>query len=181
MTGGAAMKKPIYPSNELKAGDPAPDFTLPSHSEGELNLKWYRDRMNVVLAFYPGDWTPACSSQIPGYEEQSAKFFRYNCQVLGISVDSVASHKAWAASLGGVSFPLLSDYWPHGQVCERYGVLSSRGFAERTVFLIDINGIIRFIGRYDYNKVPDINELFRNIDSLDKESTVAFKSKTFPG
>ncbi|MGH8015649.1 MAG: redoxin domain-containing protein [Candidatus Zixiibacteriota bacterium] len=175
------MKKSSKKENLLKVGDHAPDFTLPSHNEGELNLKWYEERQNVVLAFYPGDWTPACSSQIPGYEEKSAKFLRYNCQVLGISVDSTPSHKAWAASLGGISFPLLSDYWPHGQVTQQYGVFSERGFAERTVFLIDINGIIRFIGRYDYEKVPDIDELFRQIEKLDSESTTAFKSKSFPG
>lgn len=180
MTGGAAMKKLSLKNEGLKVGDHAPDFTLPSHSEGELNLKWYRERMNVVLAFYPGDWTPACSSQIPGYEEQSAKFLRFNCQVLGVSVDSIASHKAWAASLGGISFPLLSDYWPHGQIAQLYGVLSDRGFAERTVFLIDINGIIRFIGRYDYDKIPDINELFRHIEKLESDSTTAFKPKGFP-
>jgi len=180
MTGGAAMKKSVIKNKILKVGDIAPDFSLPSHSEGELNLKWYRERSNVVLAFYPGDWTPACSSQIPGYEEQSAKFLRYNCQVLGVSVDSIASHKAWAPSLGGISFPLLSDYWPHGQISQAYGVLSERGFANRTVFLIDINGVIRFIGRYDYDKVPDINDLFQNIDKLEKEATVGHKSKSFP-
>ena len=175
------MKKTTKKQIVLKVGDFAPDFTIPSHSEGELNLKWYRERSNVVLAFYPGDWTPACSSQIPGYEEKSAKFLRYNCQVLGISVDSIPSHKAWAASLGGISFPLLSDYWQHGQISELYGVLSERGFAERTVFLIDINGVIRFIGRYDYDKVPDVDELFRQIEKLDTENTTAFKSKSFPG
>ena len=181
MTGGAAMKKASIKSKVLKVGDFAPDFTLPSHSEGELNLKWYQGRMNVVLAFYPGDWTPACSSQIPGYEEQSAKFLRFNCQVLGVSVDSIASHKAWAASLGGISFPLLSDYWPHGEIAQNYGLLNESGFAERTVFLIDINGIIRFIGRYGYENVPDISELFKHIEALEKESTTAFKSKSFPG
>jgi len=174
------MKKPSSNVKELKVGDRAPDFTLPTHSEGELNLKWYEGRQNVVLAFYPGDWTPACSSQIPGYEEKSAKFLRYNCQVLGISVDSLASHKAWSASLGGISFPLMSDFWPQGEVSQKYGVLSEKGFANRTVFLIDVNGIIRFIGRYDYETVPDINDLFRQIEKLESESTTAHKSKSFP-
>jgi peroxiredoxin len=175
------MKKPSHKDIVLKVGDHAPDFSLPSHNEGELNLKWYQERQNVVLAFYPGDWTPACSSQIPGYEEKSAKFLRYNCQVLGISVDSIASHKAWAASLGGVSFPLMSDYWPHGAVSQKYGVLNDRGYADRTVFLIDTNGIIRFIGRYDYETIPDIEDLFRQIEKLDKESTTAHRAKSFPG
>ena len=175
------MKKPSQKDIVLKIGDNAPDFSLPSHNEGELNLKWYEERQNVVLAFYPGDWTPACSSQIPGYEEKSAKFLRYNCQVLGVSVDSIASHKAWAASLGGISFPLMSDFWPHGEVAHKYGVLSEKGFADRTVFLIDTNGIIRFIGRYEYAQIPDIEELFRQIDKLEKETTTAHRSKSFPG
>lgn len=174
------MKKPSAKNKELKVGENAPDFSLPTHSEGELNLKWYEGRQNVVLAFYPGDWTPACSSQIPGYEEKSAKFLRYNCQVLGVSVDSIASHKAWAASLGGISFPLMSDFWPHGEVAQKYGVLSEKGFANRTVFLIDVNGIIRFIGCYDYETVPDISDLFRQIEKLETESTTAHKSKSFP-
>ncbi len=175
------MKGQSKKTSGLKVGDHASDFSLPSHTEGELNLKWYEGRQNVVLAFYPGDWTPACSSQIPGYEEKSAKFLQYNCQVLGISVDSIASHKAWAASLGGISFPLMADYWPHGEVSQKYGVLNEKGFADRTVFLIDVNGTIRFIGRYDYETVPDIEELFRQIERLEKESTSAHQSKSFPG
>ncbi len=174
------MNKPSEKYKELKVGDHAPDFSLTSHSEGELNLKWYEGRQNVVLAFYPGDWTPACSSQIPGYEENSAKFLRYNCQVLGISVDSIASHKAWSQSLGGISFPLMADYWPHGKVSQRYGVLSEKGYANRTVFLIDTDGIIRFIGRYDYETVPDIEEIFRQIEMLEKENTTARRPKSFP-
>ncbi len=175
------MKNPSKKASILKVGDHAPDFTLSSHSEGGLNLKWYEGRQNVVLAFYPGDWTPACSSQIPGYEEKSAKFLRCNCQVLGLSVDSIASHKAWAQSLGGISFPLLSDFWPHGQVSQKFGVLNEKGFSDRTVFLIDTDGIIRFIGRYDYETVPDIEELFHQIEKLDKESTTAHRQKSFPG
>ncbi len=165
----------------LKVGDLAPDFTLSSHSEGELNLKWYKGRQNVVLAFYPGDWTPICSAQIPGYDEKSANFLKYNCQVLAISVDSVASHKAWAQSLGGISFPLMADFWPHGEVAQKYGVLNQKGFADRTVFLIDTGGLIRFIGRYDYTQMADIEELFRQIEKLDKESTTAYRLKSFPG
>jgi peroxiredoxin len=153
-------------TSTLKVGDAAPDFTLPTHNEGELNLAWYQGRKNVVLAFYPGDWTPVCTAQIPGYQGVLDEFEKYNCQILGISVDSVPSHIAWARSLGGISFPLMSDYYPHGRVAQLYGVLSHRGYAERAVFLIDIEGTIRYIEKVPPAELPDNTELFRHLARL---------------
>lgn len=147
----------------LKVIDPAPDFTLPTHNEGVLNLAWYRERKNVVLAFYPADWTPVCATQVPEYQKVIDRFQELNCQLLCISVDSVACHKAWAKSLGGLSFPLMSDYYPHGEVAEKYGVLSSRGYAERAVFLIDMKGIIRYMEHVDLAALPDNERLFREL------------------
>jgi peroxiredoxin len=142
-----------------QVGDPAPDFTLMTHSEGQLNLAWYRGRKNVILAFYPGDWTPVCSSQIPGYMALQGFFDQHDCQLLGISVDSPACHQAWAKSLGGISYPLMSDYFPHGAVAAQYGVLSSKGYAERAVFLIDKDGIIRYKEQVHPSKMPDSDKL----------------------
>ncbi len=152
----------------LQVGDEAPDFTLPTHNEGELNLAWYEGRKNVVLAFYPGDWTPVCATQVPGYQAVFDEFERFDTQLLAISVDSVACHRAWAKSLGGLSFPLMSDYWPHGAVAERYGVLSERGYAGRAVFLIDKKGILRYIEVVDPAELPDNNALFRKLAELNK-------------
>lgn len=152
----------------LKPGDTAPDFTLPTHNEGELNLAWYRTRKNVVLAFYPGDWTPVCAAQIPGYQHVLDEFEKYNCQLLAISVDSVPSHIAWARSHGGLSFPLMADYYPHGRVARLYGVLSERGYAERAVFLIDKAGVIRFVEKVPPTELPDNTELFRHLAALEK-------------
>ncbi|UCD62639.1 MAG: peroxiredoxin [Candidatus Zixiibacteriota bacterium] len=165
------MSRPETPhvNNEqdgLKVGDPAPDFTLPTHSEGELNLAWYRGRKNVVLAFYPGDWTPVCATQIPEYQTVIDRFDRYDTQLLCISVDSIPCHRAWAAALGGLSFPLMSDYYPHGAVAKVYGVLSSRGYAERAVFVIEKNGIIRYIERVELTRTPDNENLFRQLAEL---------------
>ena len=153
-------------NRKLQIGYEAPDFTLPTHNEGELNLAWYRGRHNVVLVFYPGDWTPACSVQVPGYQENIGFFNDCNCQLLCVSVDSIPCHIAWARSCGDFSFPLMSDYFPHGQVSEKYGVLSSKGYAERSVFLIDINGIIRFIDRYGLEEVPETIDLFDQMAKL---------------
>jgi len=153
---------------ELKVGDPAPDFTLNSHSDGELNLAWYQSRKNVVLAFYPGDWTPVCASQMPAYQEVFERFEQFDCQLLAISVDSIASHKAWARSMGGLSFPLMADYWPHGEVARKYGILSARGRAERTVFLVDKTGVIRWIERPRPGDLPNNDELFRQLAALEQ-------------
>ncbi|MEW6050008.1 MAG: peroxiredoxin [Candidatus Zixiibacteriota bacterium] len=151
-----------------QVGDQAPDFTLPTHNEGELNLAWYRGRKNVVLAFYPGDWTPVCAAQIPGYQHVLDEFEKYNCQLLAISVDSVPSHVAWAKSLGGLSFPLMSDYHPHGRVARLYGVLSERGYAERAVFLVDKSGVVRYAEKVPPTELPDNTELFRRLARLER-------------
>lgn len=143
----------------LKVGDPAPDFTLMTHNEGELNLGWYKGRKNVILAFYPGDWTPVCSTQIPGYMPHLDFFEEHNSQLLGISVDSPACHMAWAKSLGGLAFPLMSDFYPHGAVAQKYGLLAEKGYAERAVLLIDQGGVIRFIEKVHPAQLPDIEAL----------------------
>ncbi len=156
-------------TQQLHVGDPAPDFTLPTHNEGELNLAWYRGRKAVVLAFYPGDWTPICSTQIPGFKEVFERFEQYDCQLLCISVDSIPCHKAWAKSMGGLPFPLMSDYWPHGEVARKYGVFDAeRGFARRIVFLVDRAGIIRYIDAVELTEIPDNEKLFRELDELNK-------------
>ena len=151
---------------ELKIGDPAPDFTLNTHSDGEHNLAWYQGRKNVVLAFYPADWTPVCATQVPSYQQVYHRFEEYNCQLLCISVDSVPCHIAWAKSLGGLSFPLMSDFWPHGEVARNYGVMGNKGFTERVVFLIDKRGIIRWIQQVHLSQLPDNDELFRQLEKL---------------
>jgi peroxiredoxin len=151
----------------LEIGDPAPDFTLPTHNEGELNLAWYQGRKNVVLAFYPGDWTPVCATQVPEYQKIIDRFEQGDCQLLCISVDSVPCHKAWARSLGGLSFPLMSDFYPHGEVARTYGILTDRGYASRVVFLIDKKGIIRYIERVDLARLPDNNRLFEELARLE--------------
>lgn len=154
-------------TSKLQVGDHAPDFTLPTHNEGELNLEWYEGRKNVMLAFYPGDWTPVCSQQIPDYNERIDEFDRLDCQVLAISVDSVPCHLAWAKSMGGLHYPLMSDFWPHGEVARKYGVFYDRGgYALRSVFLIDKQGIIRYIEHSELMTMPDHDELFRQLALL---------------
>lgn len=160
----------VFPKDKieisLKVGDEAPDFTLITHNEGELNLHWYQGRKNVILAFYPGDWTPVCASQIADYSQFDDLFEKYDCQLFGISVDSIFSHRAWAKSLGNITFPLMSDFYPHGKVSKKFGVFNPRGYSERVVFLIDKKGIIRYIEHPDIDQVPDRDELIRQLESL---------------
>lgn len=157
---------PRHATSTVAVGDEAPDFTLSTHNEGELNLAWYRTRKSVLLAFYPADWTPVCASQIPGYQQIIDLFEEHNCQLLGISCDSIPCHQAWAKSLGGLSFPLMSDFYPHGDVARKYGVLNSRGYAERSLFLVDRSGIIRFIEIVHPAEIPDTDRLFHQIRAL---------------
>ena len=150
----------------LKVGDEAPDFSLPSQLKSRIQLSGYRGKKNVVLAFYPLDWTPVCTGQIPGYQEILDRFEKQDTQVLAVSVDSVPSHQSWAYSMGGIDFPLLSDFWPHGAVAEKYGVLTEFGHTERAVFIIDKGGLIRYIDHHDLDDEPDIEELFKVLAEL---------------
>jgi peroxiredoxin (alkyl hydroperoxide reductase subunit C) len=136
----------------LKAGDLAPDFTLPATNDETITLSQYRGQQNVVLAFYPFDWSPVCSLQLPGLQENLPKFKERKAQILGISVDSRHSHKAFAEHLG-LEFPLLSDF--DKKVCQAYGVLREGGFAERALFVIDRQGAIRYAHVNPIGEVPD--------------------------
>jgi glutaredoxin len=103
---------------------------------------------------------------MPSYEAQKERFERYDTQVLGISVDSVPCLVAWAESLGGITYPFLSDFWPHGEIAQRYGVLRSEGKTERALFIIDKEGIIRYIDIHDIDDQPDNEELFAELDKF---------------
>jgi glutaredoxin len=91
-------------------------------------------------------------------------------QVLGLSVDSVPSLKAWADSLGGITYPLLSDFYPHGGVAKKYGVLRKDGRSERAIFVMDKNGIVRYVDIHDIDKQPDNDELLRVLAGMDPEA-----------
>jgi alkyl hydroperoxide reductase subunit AhpC len=104
---------------------------------------------------------------MPAYEEDLSEFDRSNTQVLGISIDSIYSNKAWAESLGGISYPLLSDFWPHGGVAQTYNVLREEGITERAIFVIDKQGIIRYVDIHDIGDQPKNSVLFEELKKLD--------------
>ncbi len=123
-------------------GQPAPDFTLPSTGSEPVTLSSYRGHKHVVLVFYPLDFSPVCSMQLPEYSGRQDDFSEAGAVVLGINRDSVYAHKAWAAEYG-IEVPLLADM--NLKVARDYGVaIDERGISQRAVFLIDREGVVRF-------------------------------------
>jgi peroxiredoxin (alkyl hydroperoxide reductase subunit C) len=158
--------KPIDSRSTLKAGDKAPDFTLPSLSGEPVTLSAFAGKKNIVISFVPAAWTPVCSDQWPGYNALQAMFEARNAVMLGITVDNIPTLFAWTKEMGGVWFPVLSDFWPHGEVASRYGVLRSTGVTERALFVIDRKGIIRYIDVHDINERPKMETLMAELDKL---------------
>ena len=148
--------KPVDSALKVKVGDQAPDFTLSSVTGEKVTLSQYRDKKNVVISFVPAAWTPVCSDQWPGYNIVQEMFDMNDAVLLGITVDNIPTLYAWTKQMGKLWFPVLSDFWPHGEVAARYGVLRSEGVSERALFYIDKKGIIRDIQVSDINKRPDL-------------------------
>ena len=114
---------------------------------------------------------------MPSYQEDLARFEGYNTQVLGISVDHIPCLKAWAESLNGISYPLLSDFWPHGAVAQQYGVLRAEaGHSERALFVIDMQGIIRYIDIHEISQQPDNEHVFQALRELQPQAGVVEQS-----
>lgn len=123
-------------------GQLAPDFTLPASSGPDVTLSSFRGEKVVVLVFYPLDFSPVCSMQLPEYSGKQDDFADAGAVVLGINRDSVHAHRAWAAEYG-IDVPLLADM--NLEVARQYGVaIDSRGISGRAVFLIDREGKVRF-------------------------------------
>ncbi|HEY3991545.1 MAG TPA: peroxiredoxin [Ktedonobacteraceae bacterium] len=147
-------------SKTLKVGDTAPDFTLKTASREDWHLSDFRGKRNVVLAFVPFAFSSVCSAQLPSYEAELDRFKDLDAEVVSISLDSIHALTAWAKSMG-TSFPLLSDFYPQGEVVDLYGVRHQAGMAERALFAIDKEGVIRFIEIQDSpGNMPDNENLF---------------------
>ena len=160
--------KPIDSKPKLKVVDKAPDFTLPSISGEKISLNQYFGKKNVVISFVPAAWTPVCSDQWPGYNLVKDIFDQYDATLLGITVDNIPTLYAWTRPMGNLWFPVLSDFWPHGKVAKKYGVLRSNGVSERALFVIDKKGIIRYIDVHDINKRPLLEDLVKELEKLKK-------------
>ena len=160
--------KPIDSSLKVKVGDVAPDFTLPSVSVEDITLSHYRGNKHVVISFVPAAWTPVCSDQWPGYNIVKELFDENDAVLLGITVDNIPTLYAWTKQMGKLWFPVLSDFWPHGAVAQKYGVLRSSGVTERALIFIDKKGIIQDIQVSDINVRPDLAYCATTLEKMNK-------------
>ena len=104
---------------------------------------------------------------MPEYEALKSRFEGFDAQVVGVSVDNVPSNSAWANSIGGISYPLLSDFWPHGEVAKEYGVLmEDRGITQRAIVLVDKQGKVAYIDVHKLDEQPDPEVLFEVLRKL---------------
>lgn len=128
----------------LPVGTEAPDFTLPDANKTPVSLSSFRGKQAVLLVFYPFAFSGTCTTELCQIRDDLGSFENDDVQVLAISTDTAQSLKAWSLDQG-YTFPLLSDFWPHGEVAQAYGVFNdSAGFANRGTFVVDKSGIIRF-------------------------------------
>jgi peroxiredoxin len=140
-------------------GAPAPEFTLKDQDQKEIKLSDYRGKKRVVLVFYPLDWSPTCTKEHACMINDKKQFEDLDAQVLGLSVDSVWSHKAYADKMG-IHYPLLADFHPRGAVAAKYGVyMEDKGITGRAISIIDKDGKLAWHKNYDIPVVPDIKEV----------------------
>jgi peroxiredoxin len=147
---------------KVKVGQKAPGFTLKAVSGEKVSLQDYFGKKNVVLTFVPAAWTPVCSDQWPGYNIDE-----HNAILLGITVDNIPTLFSWTHQMGKLWFPVLSDFWPHGQMAKKYGILRSDGVSERALFVIDKKGIIRYMDVHDINQRPSLEILIKELEKLE--------------
>ena len=146
--------KPVDSVLKVKVGDKAPDFCLSSVDGNNVCLSSFIGKKNVVISFVPAAWTPVCSDQWPGYNIAKDIFKGFDAVLIGITVDNIPTLYSWTTSMGELWFPVLSDFYPHGQVADKFGILRSDGTSERALFIIDKKGIIRYIDVHDINLRP---------------------------
>ena len=152
----------------LLPGTPAPDFSLHSTPDQAVSLLEFRGRP-VILAFYPADWSPVCGDQMALYNEILSEFGRFNAELIGISVDGIWCHLAFAQDRR-LHFPLLADFEPKGDVARRYGVYRAHeGVSERALFVIDADGIIRWSYVSPIGINPGADGILRALEALEQE------------
>ena len=156
------------PAAPLPPGTKAPHFALRTSPDETISLAELRDGP-VILAFYPGDWSPVCSDQMALYQEVLPEFEKFNATLLGISVDGIWCHLAFARDRN-LHFPLLSDFEPKGEVARAYQVYRAEdGTSERALYVIDGDGVIQwsFVSPVAVN--PGADGILRALEDMGKE------------
>lgn len=143
----------------ISVGQTAPDFTLPNQDKKEVKLSDFAGKKNVVLVFYPLDWSPVCTNEHVCLVNDMKSFETLDAEVLGVSVDSVWSHKAFAEKMG-IKYSLLADFHPKGAMSEKYGIyLADKGITGRAIVIVGRDGKVAWVKNYDIPVVPDVKEV----------------------
>ncbi len=162
----------VQESVSIGVGDPAPDFELPALIGGvrkNCRLSEYRGKA-VVLAFYPFNWQDSSEQQMTAYQLQRARVLAINAETIAIGVESIMNTTAWEREHGPFDFPLCSDFWPHGEVCARYGMLRTSGpgagASERAVCVVDRGGQVAFQKIYGWGEVPPLDDVLSLLERI---------------
>ena len=156
----------ILEEASLKIGDMAPDFSLAATTTEKITLSDYRGKKNIVAAFYGMDFTPGWIKEISSWKEDYQRFEQLNAEVLAISVDHIPSHRVFAASMGTLPYPLLSDW--HKQTVKSYKVFNEKGeVAIRSVFVVNKDGVITYINTsFKADKKEDYEAVFNELEKI---------------
>ena len=143
----------------IAVGQTAPDFALQNQDKKEVKLSDFAGKKNVVLVWYPLDWSPTCTNEHVCFVNDMRSFDQLDAEVLGVSVDSTWSHKAFADKMG-IKYSLLADFHPKGAMSEKYGVyLADKGITGRAIAIVNKQGKIAWFKNYDIPVVPDVKEV----------------------
>ena len=143
----------------IAVGQTAPDFALLNQEKKEVKLSDFAGKKNVVLVWYPLDWSPTCTNEHVCFVNDMKAFETLEAEVLGVSVDSVWSHKAFAEKMG-IKYSLLADFHPRGAMSEKYGVyLADKGITGRAIAIVNKAGKVAWFKNYDIPVVPDLKEV----------------------
>jgi mycoredoxin-dependent peroxiredoxin len=143
----------------IAVGQTAPDFTLMNQEKKEVKLSDFAGQKNVVLVWYPLDWSPTCTNEHACMVNEMRLFETLDAEVLGVSVDSIWSHKAYAEKMG-IKYSLLADFHPRGAMSEKYGVyLPDKGITGRAIAIVNKGGKVAWFKNYDIPVVPDLKEV----------------------
>jgi len=158
----------MTPTTPLSPGSKAPDFELSSTPDQTVSLIELRGQP-VILAFYPEDWSPVCSDQMALYQELIPEFRKFNAALVGISVDGIWCHLAFARDRN-LRFPLLADFEPKGEVARAYQVYRAKeGTSERALYVIDADGIVRWSYVSPVGLNPGADGILRALESLEEK------------
>ena len=146
----------------IELGSPAPDFSLRDQFGQDIRLSAYRGEKAVALVFYPYAFSGVCTGEMAGLRDRLAELMTFGSEVLGISCDPVYSLRAFADA-DGLNFPLLSDFWPHGEVSRAYDVFNEdRGAPHRSSYVVDRDGVVRWAVHSD-GPARDLDEHVRQL------------------